>query len=376
MQKVISLAKFEFLEQLNLKADAISIAIIGAILAARFFTVEFFNATTPVHLAAVVGSYDEQVIDFDRWKDNETLYNIPLLNSEAEAKRMMEQQEIDGYLTFCFTCDARSMTLHSMQEFHSQAYIYDLSSHISEIALPALLNISDVDFELIKNGLAIDYDINNEVVSPSASMLNTIFMFLTVLGILSAFSLLLQAITAEKEEKITQMYISCMNVNEWVDAKVLASLGVSVKAFALYFVFTALILSMFGLLQLEGNDVTQFIMYKVPILILVFAVGFVFWSYLFALVSVLIRDQSSSIKNAAIMLPMAAFGIVVSLGDYIATLGYKALSFFPITFVFAMPNRIITTDVGYLEPMMASAFVLLAAYGVRHLTYRYLRFVD
>ena len=104
------------------------------------------------------------------------------------------------------------------------------------------------------------------------------------------------------------------------------------------------------------------------LILYVFLTGFVFWCYLYSLLSVLIKSPNSQVKNTVSMAPLVLLAICITGIDSIDSLFMTVLSFIPLTYSFSMPLQILAGEVGIFEVAAASTLVLICAYGLRFFT--------
>ncbi|TMS91559.1 hypothetical protein CWB58_18850 [Pseudoalteromonas sp. S201] len=372
MNRAVALAKFEFMSNFNLKADAISIGIIAIVLFLRVWAVESIQDKTPINIGLLLSSQQlETVRNFKSVRLKEMLKS----DNEDEFIEMLKSGELDAYIDLCKDCDELTLNVYSIVEIDAKNYVQSISSQLSDALIAQHFSIPVNYYNQIKEGFNVKFINESSEDLTNLKIVNNVFMILVCISVLSAFSLLLQGITVEKEEKITEMYMSTMKVHEWVDGKVLAALGISAKGLVLYFIFAIIGLEQFGLTDFTQNDLNYFISQKAIPLLISFTLGFIFWCYLYAYISVLIDKSSISIKNAAVLFPMAAFGIIFSISDFVSSPFYDLFSYFPLTYIFALPNKIMSSDFGWTYLLMTSFIQLLAIFLVRRVTHKHLKFI-
>ncbi|GGW83893.1 ABC transporter permease [Alteromonas halophila] len=373
MDRALALAKFEFMSNFNIKGDAISFSIIAIVLFLRVWTVEVIQDKTPINVGILL--QDQLQAENLRLSSEEQLKTLVQGNSEAQLQSMLEKEELDAYIVQCSDCETLTLNVVSIDEVDAKNHVMLLAKLLSDALIPLQFSLDPEVYKQIQSGFEIKYINNGEQDLSNSRILTTVFMFLVCISVLSAFSLLLQGITSEKEEKITEMYMSSMKVQEWVDGKVIAALGIAVKGLVLYFFFTAIALDVFGFTSFSNQELLVFAREKAFPLFVSFTLGFVFWCYLYAFVSVLIDKSSTSIKNAAILFPMAAFGVIYSISDYVASPFYHVFSFFPMTYIFALPSKIMSSDFQVYYLVATSVVQILATILMRQFTYKHLKFI-
>lgn len=373
MNRALSLAKFEFKAHMNWKADVISLAVIAVVLLLRFWTVEVIHSSPPITLGIHTETQSlSSALQDSEYASIDRLIQEPNLSKLQE---LLEDGEIDAYAVICADCQELRLTIYSLDELETRNYIESITSDLSDLIIPQLYSLNNDDYSNIKNGFLIDYQNSANRDGTNGRIITTVFMFLACISVLTAFSLLLQGITFEKEEKITEMYISSMHVSEWVDGKVLSALGIAVKGLLIYMILSIIALDFFGFTTFNREEVQYLILNKSLPLLISFSIGFVFWCYFYALVSVILTKASTSIKNAAVLLPMAAFGIIISVSDYVSNTMYNVLCILPITYIFAVPSKVISSDFEWSSFFLFSAVALLATLWLRKTACRRLKFI-
>jgi len=99
-----------------------------------------------------------------------------------------------------------------------------------------------------------------------------------------------------------------------------------------------------------------------------------FWCYLFAFVSTIINDPNSPIKSAAVLVPMTAFGIVLSLLDFVSTDFFKWLNYIPFTYLFTQSASIILTEIDKISFIISTSITSSVTLIVRVFAIKYVKF--
>lgn len=372
MNKTIALALYEFKGRINLKADFIGLVLICFLLVSRLFTGYFVEESVPTNLGILYNGIDNAVyVEIESVMDK---MNIPIYKIEEVIKLKLKSGTLDAYLSICIDCEIPTIRVHSIGQFTAINYLNTIKATLEPIILPHFYGISGDMYKMIESGIDFVFVESDKDTYQQFLTLNTLFMILTIVGVLSSFALLLQGITEEKDSKVTLMYMSCMKVSEWIDSKVLAATFLSLKSFITYLVLAGVGLHYFGVLELSNEDWTYFIQNKLPYLAITFAVGYTFWCYLFALISSLINDPNSPIKSAAVMIPMTAFGIVLSLLDFVSADFFGWLNYLPFTYLFTLSASVVLTEFDTLSFILCTCLTLVLTLFVRSLAIRFVKF--
>ena len=372
MNKTIALALYEYKGRINLKADLISLLLIAVLLASRLFAGQVAEDSPPIKLGLFFeqtnsASYGALLSEMDK-------LDIPVFNSSTLITEKLKSGELDAYITICEKCEEPTIKVVSEQQFTAIKYVESIKDKLEPILLPNMFEVSSDLYKSVINGFTIQFVASNKDVYQQFLTLNTLFMVLTIVGVLSAFAFLLQGITDEKDTKVTLMYMSCMKVKEWIDSKVIASTCLSLKNFVFYVALGGIGLTYFGVIELTNAEWSEFLQNKLVFLAVTFAIGYAFWCYLFALVSVLINDTNSPIKSAAVLLPMTAFGIVLSMLDFVSSQMFEFLNFLPLTYLFTMSASIVLTEVNMNVFILSSLCTLILTIVLRSLAIKFVKF--
>ncbi len=372
MNKTIALALYEYKGKVNVKADLVSLLLVSILIFSRLFAGQVAEDTPPTKLVILFENPNGEL--YSQLATEMKKLNIPVYQDSNTVLEMLEIDNIDAYVDICNSCKKPTLKVFSKKEFTALNYINLIKSKIEPILIPSIFRINDKLYFDIMDGYSIELVNSNKDIYKQFITINTLFMVLTIIGVLSAFAYLLQGITDEKDTKVTLMYMSCMKVKEWIDSKVLASTCLSLKNFLMYIVLGGVGLTYFGIIELSINEWIEFIKTKLLYLTITFAIGYMFWCYLFSLISVLINNSNSPIKNAAVLLPMTAFGIVLSMLDFASSELFELLNFLPFTYLFTMSAGIVLTNFDYVIFSYSSLLTIFLTILLRHLAIKYVKF--
>mgnify|MGYP006939813760 CR=1 FL=1 len=372
MNKTLALALYEFKGRLNFKADLIGFVLIAFLISSRLFAEYFVEDTVPLNLAILYNGNDSGLsMELETIADN---LSIPFFKIEQSVVSDIDSGRLNAYLGICNDCTKPTIKVHSVGQFTALKYLNIIKSELEPLLLPQFYKIPKELYGNITNGIELEFVESNTNTYQEFLILNTLFMIITILGVLTAFAFLLQGITEEKDTKVTLMYMSCMEVREWIDSKVLASTCLSLKNFIVYIFIGSIGLRFFGIIELSNEDWAIFISDKLAYLAITFAVGYMFWCYLFAFVSTIINDPNSPIKSAAVLVPMTAFGIVLSLLDFVSTDFFKWLNYIPFTYLFTQSASIILTEIDKISFIISTSITSSVTLIVRVFAIKYVKF--
>ncbi len=162
------------------------------------------------------------------------------------------------------------------------------------------------------------------------------------------------AITGEKQLRVTEMIVSAVSPQQWIDGKILGvsayalAFTLTTGASALLFVFVAQALGSSWTIPLEVTHPAILLS-----LLLLALGGFLFWNTIFAAVSATINDPNTSARGSLLLLPFAPVAFAVFAFKNPDTLAMKILSFIPFTSPTVLPARLVLTEVAWWEVVLA-----------------------
>lgn len=186
------------------------------------------------------------------------------------------------------------------------------------------------------------------------------FIVLSALALLGAQGMLFTGLLNERFGKATEMIISAMPAEHWLEVKVAAATLHGIKTILVYGLFSALAAASMGVVDKNlwremwrnGPQLMWLAVYCVA--------GLMVWNWLFAWVASLIRSPYSVLRNTLGMLPLTT--ILLCLGAVRSPDGaalYFA-SLFPLTSMTGMPVRIMQGYVPVHELCLGLAVLMLA----------------
>ncbi|MGH7452303.1 MAG: ABC transporter permease, partial [bacterium] len=177
-------------------------------------------------------------------------------------------------------------------------------------------------------------------------------------GIFTGAAYQFVAITGEKQLRVTEMVISAVTPQQWIDGKIL---GVSAYALAFTFTSTTSILLFVLVSQAFGSGWTIPAEVTNPSIILSLILlglgGFLLWNTIFAAVSAIVNDPNTSAKGSLLLTPFVPPVFAVFALKNPDSIIMKILSLFPFTSPAVLSARLVLTEVAWWE--VAIAFLLL-----------------
>ncbi len=355
-QAVRCVFMWEFMRFLKLRELITSVIVIIAL-----------GVGVPLIIGLVTGESERHIAVVD-WEvalqssERFTFSNMP----EADALAALEEGSVDGVLAFSEDGSAE-LTVQRGRTWNQQ-----LQGYLSQAFLPSRLErvgVSAAQLEEITQPVAMDI---TEVDAPSGvggGTLVSILLGLMIFGIFTGTGLLFTAITGEKTQRVTELVVSAVPPQAWIDGKVLGTIAYVVVNLATLGVGIVLSVAISGLFSGQGLPPLPSMSVD-PLTVLatlgLVVVGAVLYLYLFAAVAATIDDPATSQRSGIIMLP----GVFIALG-WLGLIGdpgnpaFAFLSYFPLTSSSAMSVRIVLGDAGALEALLALAILVVSCLFAR-----------
>lgn len=286
--------------------------------------------------------------------------------TEAEAMAALDDGEVDGVLRLDGSGPVE-LVVERGRNWNAA-----LQTYLTQAFLPSRLESAGVSAQqLVEITQPLEFQVitTNEENGGGGSLLVSIFLGLMIFGIFTGTGMLFTAITGEKTQRVTELVVSAVPPQAWIDGKVLGTIGyVLVYLVTLAF---GIVLSVLGSALLAREPLPALPQFGVdPLVVLAMlvsvALGSVLYLFLFAAIAASIDDPATSQRSGIIMLPgmFIALGFLGLIGDPSNPL-FAFLSYFPLTSSSAMSVRIILGDAGLLEALVALVILLISCFGAR-----------
>lgn len=189
-----------------------------------------------------------------------------------------------------------------------------------------------------------------------------VFLVIMLLAVFNSLAYLFTGITGEKQLRVTELVISSISPQVWIDGKIL---GIALHSLAT----AATVVVGFLLVAFAANLGWSFeppaaaVRPGVLLLLAVYCVlGILLWNSFFAALASTIDDPNTSSRSSLLMLPVLP--VILSLAVLRDPDGLlsRGLALLPLTSAPALPIRLVLSDPGALE-IAASLLLLVAAIG-------------
>ncbi|MDX2176267.1 MAG: ABC transporter permease [Candidatus Sumerlaeia bacterium] len=206
--------------------------------------------------------------------------------------------------------------------------------------------------------------------SRADKVLAVAMVFFTSFAVFGGLATLFVGITGEKTQRVTELVISAISPQAWIDGKII---GHSLVAFAgvlntlLSFVVFYTVMALLDLpfpdwIDFRGAD---------PLFLLASGVlalaAFLMWFAFFSAVAATIDDPNTSARNAFLFLPMAPLGVAIGLLGHPDSAAALALSFFPPTAAPVLTLRMALSEVPLWQGALGFALVVATGWALRSL---------
>ena len=284
----------------------------------------------------------------------------------AAARAALEDSSVDGVLWL----DPDGNAELTVQR--TRGWNQELQAYLTQAFLPARLEAVGVSAEqLAELASPVTMEVTQlaEDGGVGGATLVSILLGLMIFAIFTGTGLLFTAITGEKTQRVTELVVSAVPPQAWIDGKVLGTIAYVVVNLAT--LGLGIVLSVVASALIAGGPLPPLPEISVDPLVVLLMLGLIIagafmYLYLFAAVAASIDDPATSQRSGIIMLP----GIFIALG-WLGLIGdpgnpaFAFLSYFPLTSSSAMSVRIILGDAGLLEALVALVILLISCFGAR-----------
>lgn len=200
----------------------------------------------------------------------------------------------------------------------------------------------------------------------SAEDLGFFALVLIAVGAMTSFAYLLQSITSEKQQRVTEQLLTLIDTQTWINGKILGVGGLALKtvlstSLILLAVMQAIMLYVDGQwLQLQWSWIL------LPMLLFIL-LGLYWIIALMAGLASLINDPNHSARSMFMLLPLLplllSFTLIDSLNGQLALYS----SIFPLTSYAVMPLRLAAGEATWLQAALALVLLVPTLWGMRWL---------
>ena len=371
LERLRAIVSFEFLRFFNLKSELFGLGIIICLIVFRGASSILFSLTTEIiDIAILSESYTPKAYQ-EASPDHAKIVIKKVTNDETFLIEQVRMGNLDGYLKLSDTPD--KIVFVSMQAKNWESRLKPLAQVLQKQWLEKTFQRPVESFDFLFEELTLiqtPLDDSKQHTSQTVWGISMAILVISVMAILTAFGQLVSGITSEKFGKLSEMILATIPASLWLDGKVIAAALHGLKVFFSYLIFSLVGLEFMGVIVVSEilNEHGQ--ISNLLLLSFVFLVGYIFWCYLYCLLSVLIQSPNSQVKNTLSILPLVILAVCITGFGSIDSLFMGILAYFPLTYSFAMPLQIISGELGVLSVIFPTALTLASAIFCRHLAIR------
>ena len=357
MDKVLLVARWEFMRNFKLKQEIIGyvlmLAIYGAIFAVQMWDQSSAQKTVKL---AVIGQLQAKL-------DNKFLLStLPNNLSSEQIYAEIQTSSLDGVLK---VEKADEFTLYISQQSGWQQELRQNLEAFQKNALLSEMGINAKQLEKLQNPVSITL-VNKaeESIGSSLKVLGLLASILSAMAVFTSFGLSLTSVTQEKQHRITEQLLTCINHQQWVDGKALGLCLSSIKSLLTTSLMMLIVFTGISVFSDAGESINVSV--SVILQIMLFCIlGVLFWNYVFVGFAATIDDPNHSGKTGLMMLPLLPVMLVFIVMDEPNGQVAKVLSMFPLTSISFMPMRIASMSVPLWHIGLSLLFLAVGVYYVR-----------
>jgi len=365
MGMVLTVAKWEFGRWFKIKEQILTI-LFGALLSLLIFGGVALLAPDkgkPDHLTLVNPSgYSFRLIDTSAV----LLHPVSDVENDPLMQRL-ESDETDGIL-FIISPDSAVLTVKKdpawsgMVQASLNAFRMNHALQQSGLNDTALQNI----FAPMNLSMNLTEDAG-ENASASEKVTAGVFIGLMMVGIFLGLACQFVAITGEKQLRITEVIVSAISPQTWIDGKIL---GISLLSLALMITYSLTSVIFVIVSSLLGSNWSLPVSLSNPLLVLQLLLlsisGFFFWNTFLSAVAATINDPNTSARGSLIMVPVLPVTLAFFAFGNPDSLFMIVMSLFPVTAAPVMSARLVLTQVSVWEFLAALLLLNGATWLLRH----------
>lgn len=360
---VIEVSKWEFRRWFKIKEQVITL-LIGALISLLIFggqsLLEKFS-DNDIEIAVI--STDPQI------KLN-TEKNIKLLEKEMSEfptlKKLLSEEKIDGILLIKDIENAELIVnkdpswLSNVQKAFNSAS-QQIKFKQSNISFEQLNEIfKETDIKLSFTGIIKEKSSTGEKVAAG------LFIGLMLLGVFLGLAYQFVAITGEKQLRITEVIVSAISPQTWIDGKIL---GISFLSLAMLVTYSLTTVIFVFISSLFGSGWSLPLVITNPLLIIylfIFSLaGFFFWNTFFSAIAATINDPNTSARGSLMMVPAIPVAIAFFALGNPDSVAMKILSLFPLTSAPVISARLVLTEVSVIEIVVSLLLLIFSTLYLR-----------
>lgn len=363
MQRFV-VARFEFLRQFTLRGDLIGLALVALVIGIKLGGQHLMESASRTQHATIAIAAPADALPRD---ESGRVVFVPLAEPEATWRAALARGDIDAAIVpqpdgaFAATVAKNPSWLVPAKKALTQ---WHRSREL------ARLGVADAQFDALNKPVQLDVRrtdgarVFDDQATRSFSILLTV---LSLVACASSCGLLFQTITGEKNHRVSEVVLSCIPAQAWIDGKVAAITLIGLKTILLYLFYitigAAVLTERTGIIGASG--LLSFA--TVGWVALFSLAGLVLWNSFFAAAAATASGDYGSARRTLVLFPMI-FYIVCFVGvDNPENTFMQVLSFFPFSAGIAMPLRIVHGVVPLWQVLVSLGVLVAGAVAMRAL---------
>lgn len=361
---ILEVSKWEFKRWFKLKEQIITL-LIGALISFLIFggkalLEKFGNEKVEI----VIINSNLLPIEFSNESKIKLLKKEP--NELTSQIKLLKEKEIEGILILK-NIDNMELTVNK-----EPAWLGELQEALTLARQQIKYKELNISSDHLKNifqqaKIKINYtEVIKEKTSISEKITAGIFIVLMLLGIFLGLAYQFLAITGEKQLRITEVILSAISPQTWIDGKIMGLSFLSL-VWLITYSLSAIVFVLISSLFDSGWSFP--LSFTNPILIVVLFLlslgGFFFWNTFFSAIAATINDPNTSARNSLMMVPIIPIVIAFFALNNPDSLAMKIFSLFPLTSSPVLSARMVLTDVSFIEIFISILLLILSIWYLR-----------
>lgn len=360
---VFEIAKWEFQRWFKWKDQILSLLIAATLGAVIFGGMSFLKDEDTTLRLAVIG---EEFLPLEVATQSRLVLQKAEAHEEERLREQVGRREIEGLLLVKNSDEAELLVykepfwkseiaeyLHAARSRLKMRQLQIPAEQLHEATRPVALAV------IIHEG-------GHAPTSTAEKIAAGLAICVMLLGIFIGAAYQFVAITGEKQLRVTEMIVSAVSPQQWIDGKIL---GVSAYALAFTLTTTTSALLFVSVSRLFGSgwvipmEITS--PATIAALLLLALAGFLFWNTIFAAISATINDPNTSARGSLLLLPFAPVAFAIFAFKNPDALVMKVFSIIPFTAPAILPARLVLTQTAWWEVPLALLLLGICAWGFR-----------
>jgi ABC-2 type transport system permease protein len=294
----------------------------------------------------------------------------PAPEDTAERRRQLEEGDLGGVLT------RRVDGSFDLYVKKDPRYMMELRGILSELVrrerlAQSGLSVSQLESILASPDIAVRFtDPDRQRAGRAERVIAAMFLGLVIMSVFTGMAYLLTGITSEKQLRVTESITAIIPPQAWIDGKILG-IGAYSMATIANMILGAVVVATVARLNWDFPIPAIIVRPWVVVVLVVFSgLAVAMWNAAFAAFASTIDDPNTSTRTSVMFLPFIPMAMSVSVlrdPDHIAS---RVLSLFPLTSPAAMPLRVILSNPGLVEILVAVVLLVGTVWLFRRLAGR------